>query len=237
MPWFRLDDSFDTHPKVIAAGNEATGLFVRCGTYCARHLTDGFIPEHVALLYGSPELAESLVRAKLWRRVRGGWRMPDYLEYNPSHQQVDTERAAKTERQRRWRQNNSGRKSGNIDQKPVDNSWFDPQAQRNSTSGSRGRRPVDASTEASRDASRGAAPTPSPPRPEGSGAGTAPKNSGRGRASPPGSPPPEKPPWCGLCDERSRQTGDPPARCPNCHPLASPNGHVSKGRHARLETT
>ena len=104
MPWFRLDDSFDSHPKVIAAGNEAIGLFVRCGTYCARHLTDGYIPEHVALLYGSPELAETLVRAKLWRRARGGWRMPDYLDYNPSAQTVDKERAAKTERQRRWRE-------------------------------------------------------------------------------------------------------------------------------------
>jgi hypothetical protein len=104
MPWFRLDDSFDSHPKVIAAGNEAVGLYVRCGTYCARHLTDGFIPEHVAFLYGTPELAETLVRTKLWRRVRGGWRMPDYLEYNPSAKTVDKERAAKTERQRRWRE-------------------------------------------------------------------------------------------------------------------------------------
>lgn len=205
MPWFKLDDSFDSHPKIIAAGNEATGLFVRCGTYCARHLTDGFIPEHVALLYGSPELVETLVRTKLWRRVRGGWRMPDYLEYNPSAQTVDKDRAAKTERQRRWRE-------------------------------ARGRRPVDASTRASRDGAVDAAPTPTPPRPEGSGAGNAPKNTGGGRANPAGSPPPVKPPWCGQCEEHSRQTGDPPGRCPNCHPLASPNG-IPKGRHARQETT
>lgn len=189
MPWFKLDDSFDSHPKVIAAGNEAAGLYVRCGTYCARHLTDGFVPEHVALLYGSRELADTLVRTKLWRRVRGGWRMPDYLAYNPSAQTVDKERAAKAERQRRWREGRS-------------------------------RRSVDASTGASRDASKDGAPTPSPPRPEGSGAGTAPSNGTRRRASPPGSPPVPKPPWCGACDETTRQTGDPPARCPHCHPLA-----------------
>jgi hypothetical protein len=26
-------------------------------------------------------------------------------------------------------------------------------------------------------------------------------------------------PWCGRCDERTRLLGDPPARCPACHPL------------------
>lgn len=36
MPWFRVDDSLDTHPKAIAAGNEAMGLWVRCGAYAAR---------------------------------------------------------------------------------------------------------------------------------------------------------------------------------------------------------
>ncbi len=103
MPWFRLDDSFHSHPKVIAAGNEAIGLFVRCGTYAAEHLTDGFIPEEVALLYGSRELAGVLVRTKLWRRTRGGWRMPDYLDYNPSREAVENERRQAAERQRRRR--------------------------------------------------------------------------------------------------------------------------------------
>jgi hypothetical protein len=103
VPWFRLDDSFHSHPKIIAAGNEAIGLYVRCGTYAAQHLTDGFIPEDVALLYGSAELADTLVSAKLWRRARGGWRMPDYLDYNPSKEAVDKERKSAAERQRRRR--------------------------------------------------------------------------------------------------------------------------------------
>jgi hypothetical protein len=110
VPWFRLDDKFHSHPKVIQAGNEATGLFVRCGTYAAEHLTDGYIPEHVALLYGSGELAETLVHAKLWRRTRGGYKMPDYLDYNPSAQQVDKERALKAERQKRWLETRGRRK-------------------------------------------------------------------------------------------------------------------------------
>jgi hypothetical protein len=104
VPWFRLDDSFHSHPKVIAAGNEAIGLYVRCGTYAAEHLTDGFIPEHVALLYGSAALADDLVRTKLWRRARGGWRMPDYLDYNPSRLAVENDRKNAAERQKRRRE-------------------------------------------------------------------------------------------------------------------------------------
>jgi hypothetical protein len=103
MPWFKLDDSFHSHPKVIKAGNEATGLYVRCGSYAAQHLTDGFIPEQVALHYGTPKLADALVSAKLWRRVRGGWRMPDYLQYNPSKEAVENERKQAAERQKRRR--------------------------------------------------------------------------------------------------------------------------------------
>lgn len=97
MPWFRLDDSFHSHPKVIAAGNEATGLYVRCGTYAAQHLTDGFIPEQVALQYGTPALAAKLVETRLWRRARGGWRMPDYLDYNPSRQETVDKRKVRAE--------------------------------------------------------------------------------------------------------------------------------------------
>lgn len=103
MPWFRLDDSFHSHPKVVAAGNEAIGLYVRCGSYAAQHLTDGFVPDEVALLYGSRELADTLVRTKLWRRARGGWRMPDYLDYNPSREQVVDKQKARAE---------AGRKGG-----------------------------------------------------------------------------------------------------------------------------
>jgi hypothetical protein len=220
MPWFRLDDSFHSHPKVIAAGNEAVGLYVRCGTYCAQHLTDGFIPEQVMLLYGSSELAETLVRTKLLRRVRGGWRMPDFLLYNPSGQQVANEREAKTERQRRWREKQGKSNSGNAAENPVDNSGSNGHGEWNGRSQPRGRHRVDASTEASRDASRDGAPTPARPAPK--EAGRAPGHNANGRASPPGSPiRVVKPSWCGECDEKTRLTGDPPRRCPDCHPLAS----------------
>src|SRR5258706_2502526 len=104
MPWFRLDDSFHSHPKVIAAGNEAIGLYVRCGTHAAEHLTAGFGGKNVALSYGSTALADTLVRTRLWHRARGGWRIHDYLDYNPSREAVEKERKASAERQRRRRE-------------------------------------------------------------------------------------------------------------------------------------
>jgi len=130
MPWFRLDDSFHSHPKVIAAGNEAIGLYVRCGTYAAQHLTDGFIPENIAILYGASEirsrgddaaagtetLAETLVRTKLWRRTRGGWRMPDFLDYNFSREEVTNKRKVRAEAGRK-----GGLASGKARSKPEAN--------------------------------------------------------------------------------------------------------------------
>jgi len=115
MPWFRLDDSFHSHPKVIAAGNEAVGLYVRCGTYAAEHLTDGFVGKQIVLLYGSEALAARLVETKLWNRARGGWNIHDYLDYNPSRETVEKERKAAAERQRRRRDSVMSRRDSRRD--------------------------------------------------------------------------------------------------------------------------
>jgi hypothetical protein len=114
MPWFRLDDSFHSHPKVIAAGNEAVGLYTRCGTYAAEHLTDGFLRKDVVLLYGSSALAASLVRTRLWHRTRGGWVIHDYLDYNPSREAVENERKQAAERQRRRRGGTLSRRDNGV---------------------------------------------------------------------------------------------------------------------------
>jgi hypothetical protein len=121
MPWFRLDDSFHSHPKVIAAGNEAVGLFIRCGTYAAQHLTDGFIRQDVLLLYGSSELADTLVRSKLMHRARGGWTIHDYLDYNPSAEQVGRERAQARDRMRRNRSVTTSETQPRHRKRPVEN--------------------------------------------------------------------------------------------------------------------
>jgi hypothetical protein len=113
MTWFKVDDGFHCHPKVLEAGNECVGLYVRCGSYCAQHLTDGFVPAGVAALYGSAKLAAALVRARLWVPVDGGWQMHDYLNYNPSRDQVEADREAAAERQRKAREKRAAERAHN----------------------------------------------------------------------------------------------------------------------------
>lgn len=43
MPWFRTDDGFHSHPKRAMVDVATDGLWVRAGSYCAGHSTDGFI--------------------------------------------------------------------------------------------------------------------------------------------------------------------------------------------------
>lgn len=92
MAWAKIDDQFADHPKVIAAGPLAGWLYV-CGlTYCARLLTDGFIPtgqvRKLADLDRAMDLAHTLVEVGLWEEVGGGFLVHDYLEYNPARERV-----------------------------------------------------------------------------------------------------------------------------------------------------
>jgi hypothetical protein len=105
MPWVRLDDQFPDHPKVVAAGPLAGWLFV-CGlAYCARQLTDGFIPSaQVARLVSesaASKLTASLVKAGLWEETEGGYVVHDYLEYNPSKEKTLAKRAVRADAGRR----------------------------------------------------------------------------------------------------------------------------------------
>lgn len=90
MPWVRLDDQFPDHPKIVRAGPSAAWLYV-CGlAYCARHLTDGLIPEAQMprLMTGAAKLADRLVAAGLWEVTDDGYRVHDFLNYNPSRAQT-----------------------------------------------------------------------------------------------------------------------------------------------------
>ena len=97
MSWFRLDDKFHSNPKIIAAGNAPVGLYARGGCYCADHNTDGFIPLAVAQLYGKPREIAVLLEIGLWAHADKGYVMPDYLDFNPSAQEVEERRSKRAE--------------------------------------------------------------------------------------------------------------------------------------------
>lgn len=66
MPWFKIDDKAHSHPKFMRAGNAALGLWLRCGSYSAQHLTEGIVSGVVAQLYGTAPQAKKLVKTGLW---------------------------------------------------------------------------------------------------------------------------------------------------------------------------
>lgn len=105
MVWFKVDDSFHSHPKVLAAEPAALGLWVVAGAWSSANLTDGFVSDRALsrLLPGAAELAERLVACGLWRRAKGGYRFHDWDEYNPSSTDVKKERDAARERMRALR--------------------------------------------------------------------------------------------------------------------------------------
>jgi len=105
MVWFKVDDSFHAHPKVLAAEPAALGLWVVAGAWSSANLTDGFVPDSALprLLPDAASLAEQLRTAGLWARVRGGYRFHDWGDYNPTSESVRTEREAAKERMRKRR--------------------------------------------------------------------------------------------------------------------------------------
>lgn len=104
---YSLDDSWDNCTPVARAGNACFGLYVRCGVWAARNLTDGFVPGEIAAAYGAPEQTRKLVDVGLWEAVEGGYRMPDYLDRNPAGERVRARRKADAERRARWRERQS----------------------------------------------------------------------------------------------------------------------------------
>lgn len=106
MPWFKVDDQAAMHMKMIMAGNDALGLWVRAGAWCAAQLTDGLVPAPlVTALGGTTEAARALVSAGLWEEELGGYRFHDWADYQPTSESVKADRAAAAERMRNVRAN------------------------------------------------------------------------------------------------------------------------------------
>lgn len=119
MAWFRMDDGFHNHPKTIAAGTAAAGLFARCGSYAAQHLTDGFVPAAIARQYGTATMIKRLIEVGYWTADRDGYLMHDYLDYNPSRSKVEEDRARTAERVANYRAKKTGNAVTNANRNAV----------------------------------------------------------------------------------------------------------------------
>lgn len=121
MPWVRIDDHFDEHPKLQAVGPLAWGVWLAGLAYCNRNLTDGFIPRAKAHTLANFEVVDGndviwtlgrssgladedadgkwvaslLVEAGLWDQVSGGYIVHDYDEYQRTKAVIEEERDKK----------------------------------------------------------------------------------------------------------------------------------------------
>lgn len=120
MPWFKIDDSAHSHPKFLRAGNAALGLWVRCGSYSAQHLLEGFVPKNVVKPFGgTPAQVRKLLEAGLWHEAghnckrcsqpADGYMIHDFFEggrnttraQHEANKQGAAERAAKSRANRK----------------------------------------------------------------------------------------------------------------------------------------
>lgn len=101
MVWFKIDDGFWSHPKVLELSDPAVALWTRAGSYCAGHLTDGEVKRStLRVLAADRDAATELVMAGLWDENGNGWTFHDWDQYQPTREEVLKERAAATERKR-----------------------------------------------------------------------------------------------------------------------------------------
>lgn len=113
MTWFRVDDGFYDHPKVVQLFDDpedaviAIALWAMAGSWASKQLTDGVVPAQVLrrLLPGvdCERGAAALVRVGLWReektkkkpakRARVEYHFLDWSDWNPTKDQVEKKRA------------------------------------------------------------------------------------------------------------------------------------------------
>lgn len=117
MTWFKVDDQFWAHPKVILLSDSAIALWVKAGTWSAQHLTDGHVPVGaLRLLQAQRRHADELVQAGLWLcHHDDGWLFHQWSEWQPTRAEV-------LERRERWKK----KKAVSRGVSPGDTPWDSP---------------------------------------------------------------------------------------------------------------
>ncbi len=96
--WVKLDDKAWAEPKVQEVGNEAFGAYCRMLSFCGGHLTDGKVTDQTASFITRPKIVERLAEFGFVNQRGTGLLIPDFLDYNPSKEQVETKREADRKR-------------------------------------------------------------------------------------------------------------------------------------------
>lgn len=101
MAWIRLDDDYIYHPKFTLLSDRAFRLWHEGACYCRKLMTDGLIARSdlKAFKYASPKTIRELTTPRgqsssPWVEDQAGYRVHDYLDWNPSQAEEQRDREA-----------------------------------------------------------------------------------------------------------------------------------------------
>lgn len=104
LMWVKLSDEFWSDPVLSELGNDAFAIYARALSYCGKFLTDGRIPNHVALLLDAQgETLPILVAKGKLKPDADGYVITNYLRDNPPAAWVMREREKAASRMRTQR--------------------------------------------------------------------------------------------------------------------------------------
>jgi hypothetical protein len=112
MPWIRLSDDYLGDEKISALSHGGFRLWHEGLAHCRRHQTDGLIP--FSIMRQLPTFSKSREKelatplreglAPLWDLIpKMGYKVHNYLEWNPSKECEQERRAESRDRMRGWR--------------------------------------------------------------------------------------------------------------------------------------
>ncbi len=114
MTWFKVQDQFFAHPKVIDLSKDAKLLYLAGLAYCHEHLTDGVLSQAALRMVAatvdvpSGETVAGLTHAGLWEVIEDGYCVHDYLDYQEPAATTRKKREEARARSRELRANKNG---------------------------------------------------------------------------------------------------------------------------------
>ena len=104
MTWVKISDDLWRHRKVGAIATDkllpCSGLWALALSWVGANLTDGYLPDRALLQVAgidASDLAAELVRVELWERLEGGYQFHDYLDFNPTANEILTAKSIREE--------------------------------------------------------------------------------------------------------------------------------------------
>jgi hypothetical protein len=113
--WAKFDDDYLDNKKVRSVSALAQHLHMASILHCSKGETDGFYPKYDLALVAAraridapAEPLKELLDARLMHDRGDRLEVHDFLDYNPSHAELEEKRASGAKRLKNWRSNGKG---------------------------------------------------------------------------------------------------------------------------------